>query len=174
MPSRVDAPWRLINEAVQIGSLAYIDVDLTSDKLPPGFTYYTPYHFAVGYAAAFAAYEPGRKLVFIAFAGTDDPADLWTDIESVGSSAYIEKYAAQFSDWVADVLTYFPGYGVVFTGHSLGGMVAETFTHWYQGARGGNVYGVSFGGTGVNGGWENAPAEHFFHITHSQDFIGKH
>lgn len=90
---------------------------------------------------------------------------------------YIETYAYSFKSWIEDLIAFHPTKEVVFTGHSLGGMIAETFTHWglrgeIEGLHPSKTFGVGFGSPGVSALWSDAPSGHFYHVTREQDAIG--
>jgi hypothetical protein len=172
----------MIRTAVRLGQLAYDD-NFADQLSALGLVAFNNQRFMPGpnvdllSSAAFAASDNTNKILYISFRGTyfDAPLinlnDLLTDIAFSISSSTINSYVNQFSSWVENVLSYYSGYKVLFNGHSLGGMVAESFVHTYRGSAD-LVYGVGFGSPGISEQWQDTPSDHFFHITRDQDIIG--
>jgi Ca2+-binding RTX toxin-like protein len=200
IPPVVDAPWMFISRCIQLGSLAYEErpdalaravADLGMSVASGNSQYHTSHAvFAAGRQVVFdgAAHAAvlGNKL-YISFQGTEpsDLGDLTNDllfallspIPGDPQSLIVEGYARKFLGWVNEIVQRYSGYDVVFTGHSLGGMVAETFTHWgltgqVAGLNANNTFGVAFGSPGVANSWAQAPSEHFFHISRFEDHVG--
>lgn len=200
----IDAPWHYLSRCVQLGAISYEENigSLAAAVRDLGLTpYNTQSVFRVGFSipvpgrpdlpeigfdgVAHAAFDAVDKKLYISFQGTDDIGDLSLDVLFALASInilkneelYIESYAALFFPWLLDTIGQFPEYDIVFTGHSLGGMLAETFTHW--GARGvlpnidsSRVFGVAFGSPGISNSWSDVDLGHFHHITRLQDEIG--
>jgi Ca2+-binding RTX toxin-like protein len=195
------ARWSLFADMAEHSVLAYGDPD--SAKAGLNSAYYV-YVTMQGYranlvflnqevvpvvSAMLVTLSASGERMTIAFKGTSGFADAGSilvdlkfaaEVALHGYSETLLAYAGQFVDDVKGLIATFPGVTqIVFTGHSLGGMVAEQFTQWFYdptdphgfSSAGRDIVGVSIGSPGImDVSW--APAGKFFHITRAEDVIG--
>jgi Ca2+-binding RTX toxin-like protein len=195
--------WDDIARAVELGAIAY-EADIVAGISALGLEAYNPTRympgnftvpainlpgglsvgpFEIAGGSAFAAYD--SQNVYISFRGSLSGSDFSIDalyalaslVPGTSEQGFIELYSMMFLDWIEDVLSRFPGHDVVFTGHSLGGMLAETFTHWFTAGRvehpqGMSASGLGFGSPGPSLIWPDAEPGVFVHVTRLQDVIG--
>lgn len=127
----------------------------------------------------------------ISFRGTDGPLDAGSvtvdlmfaaEIQLFGYSPTLRIYASQFVQQVKTLIANSnPCTPVIFTGHSLGGMVAEQFTQWFHDPNDPHglslgthsVTGFAFGSPGIiRSSDADTPPGTFYHLTRTQDLIG--
>ena len=108
--------------------------------------------FNNGNADAFAAVK-GNTLA-ISFTGTEDGADVLTDIYNGGLTNFSTFYS-KFDEFIQSVWTYLSHHAgitkIFVTGHSLGGAMVEKFLNQYSGGNV-DVVGVTFGSPGIRNG----------------------
>ncbi|MES2443103.1 MAG: DNRLRE domain-containing protein [Pseudomonadota bacterium] len=197
-----DVSWRFLADMSRIAELAYSDSpSFISSALDPHYYTYVPgslYHFdvqiplndstaVIADGVVFSAKSSNNQLV-ISFRGSNDIGDWIADakfafeIANNGYSTTLINYAGAFVDYVKYLVSAAPAnMDIVFTGHSLGGMLAEQFTQFYYDPtdiyhlEAGNhkIIGVGVGSPGVmDVPW--APDGRFFHVARLQDDIGNY
>ncbi|HEX8365609.1 MAG TPA: hypothetical protein VF603_10045 [Allosphingosinicella sp.] len=195
-------PWSFLADMSEHSVLAYSSEGTIRNSLNP--TYYTYVEgsfktfytisfpviglpFGLSQGVVFASLSTTDSRLVISFRGTDEwidellgtDANYYKEINANGYSSTLLSYAGMFVDHVKWLISAFPRSQVVFTGHSLGGMVAEQFVQWYYDPtdrhhlepNGRTIIGASFGGPGVMD-VEWAPSGRFYHITRVEDAFG--
>lgn len=134
--------------------------------------------FNNGNADAFAAVK-GNTLA-ISFTGTEDGADILTDIYNGGLTNFSTFYS-KFDEFIQSVWTYYQSHAgitkILVTGHSLGGAMVEKFLNQYSEGNV-DVVGVTFGSPGIINGVigfpepiATLPMSRILRLEHTNDWI---